>query len=78
MEVKSFQLSAIITNSPILDVERGPGLVTLIFVSQKTTTSNSIQKLFMTETVSTVIVKSYLLKQDPASYYHLKLTFLTQ
>ena len=30
----------------------------------------------MTETVSTVIVKSYLLQPDPASSYHLKLSFL--
>ena len=32
----------------------------------------------MTETLSTVIVKSYLLQQDPASCYHLKLSFLRQ
>ena len=40
--------------------------------------SNSIQKLFMTETVSTVIVKPYLLYQGPAACYHLKLSFLRQ
>ena len=32
----------------------------------------------MTETVSTVTVKSCLLQQDPASCYHLKLSFLRQ
>ena len=60
MEVNNFQLSTIITKCSILDADRGPSLVKLIFVSQKKP-SNSIQKLFMTETVSTVIVKSYLL-----------------
>ena len=37
---------------------QGPGLRKLILVSQKKP-SNLIQKLFMTETVSTVIAKSY-------------------
>ena len=58
MEVNSFQLSTITTKSCILDVDRGPGLVKLIFVSQKKT-PYPIQKLFKTETVSTVILKSY-------------------
>ena len=40
--------------------------------------SNSIQKLLMMETVSTVIVNSYLIYQDPASGYHLELSFLQQ
>ena len=53
----SYQLSL---QRALLDVDGGLGLVKLILVSQEKP-SNSIQKLFMTETVSTVIVKSYLL-----------------
>ena len=53
----SYQLSL---QRGLLDIDRGLGLVKLILVSQEKP-SNSIQKLFMTETVSTVIVKSYLL-----------------
>ena len=61
----SYQLSL---QRALLDVDRGLGLVKLILVSQEKP-SNSIQKLFMTETVSTVIVKSYLVYsriQSPA------------
>ena len=76
-EVNNFQLLNVVTKGSILDVGKGPGLVKVIFVWQKNP-SNSIQKLFMTETVSTVIVKSYLLYQDPASCCHLKLRFLRQ
>ena len=43
-----------------LRCSQGTDLVKLIFVSQKEP-SNSIQKLFITEAVSIVIVKSYLL-----------------
>ena len=74
-EVNSYQLSIIVTNSSTLDVDRGPDLVKLIFVWQKKP-PKSIQKLFMMETVSTVIVKPYLLYQDPGSCYYIKLSFL--
>ena len=46
------------TESSLLDVDRGPGFLKMF---HKKNPSNLIQKLFMTETVSTVIVKSYLL-----------------
>ena len=75
IEVKNFQLSNIVTKGSILGIGKDPSLVKLIFVWQKIS-SNLIQKLFMTETVSTVIVKSCLLCQDPASCYHLKELYL--
>ena len=49
MEVNSFQLSAIVRKSLILDFGKGLGLAKLVFVWQKKP-SNSIQKLFTTET----------------------------
>ena len=58
--LNTFQLSTIVTNSSILDVGRGPDLVKLNFVWQKKP-SNSIQKLFIMETASMVIVKLYFL-----------------
>ena len=49
MEVNRFQLSTIVTEIFTLDICKGLGLVKLFFVRQKNS-SNSIQKLFMTET----------------------------
>ena len=53
--------------SSILDVDKSPGLVKLFFIREKNP-SNSIQKLFMMETVSTVIVNHiyYSMIQPPA------------
>ena len=57
MEVSSFQLSAITTNISILDIGKGRSLAKLIFVWQKNS-SNSFQKLFITETELYGICKS--------------------